>query len=109
MKFTFKPSPNYRNEQSTTHIMHVLTIALLCVFVFSAAWYGMRFSFAYGLRVILMGVCAVVAAVLTEAIYFKIMGSKNIMKDVSRSYGWVTGMIIVLITKIDVSYYAIFV
>ena len=46
MKFTFKPSPNYRNEQSTTHIMHVLTIALHCVFVFSAAWYGMRFSFA---------------------------------------------------------------
>ncbi len=56
-----------------------------------------------------MAVCAVVAALITESIYFKITGSKDIKKDVSRSYGWITGIIIVLITKIDVSYYAIFV
>ncbi len=109
MKFTFKPSPNYRNEQSTTDIMRVLTVALMCVLVFSAGWYGMRFSADYAIRIILMAVCAVVAALLTEAIYFKVIGSKNILKDISRSYGWVTGIIIVLITKIDVSYYAIFV
>lgn len=109
MKFTFKPSPNYRNEQSTTDIMRILTVALLCVLVFSAAWYGMRFGFAYAVRIILMAVCSVVAALLSEGIYFKVTGSKNILKDISRSYGWVTGLIIVLITKIDVSYYAIFV
>lgn len=63
----------------------------------------------YGVRVVLMTVCAIVAALLTEGIYFKITGSKDIVHDVTHSYGWVTGMIIVLITKIDVSYYAIFV
>lgn len=109
MKFTFKPSPNYRNELSTTDIMRVLTVALTCVLVFAASWYGMRYGIAYALRVILMAVCAIVAALLTEGIYFKMIGSKNILHDVSRSYGWVTGMIIVLITRIDVSYYAIFV
>lgn len=109
MKFTFKPSPNYRNEQSTTDIMRILTVALLCVLVFSAAWYGMRFGGAYALRIVLMAVSAVVAALLSEGIYFKLTGSKNILHDISRSYGWVTGIIIVLITKVDVSYYAIFV
>lgn len=109
MKFTFKPSPNYRNEQSTSDIMRVLTIALTCVFVFAASWYGMRFGATYAIRVILMGIDGIVAALLTEAVYFKVMKSKNIKNDVLHSYGWVTGMIIVLITKIDVSYYAIFV
>lgn len=109
MKFTFKPSPNYRNQLSTTDIMRYVTVALLCVVVYSAVSYGVQFGFQYGLRVVLMTLCAVVAALLTEAIYFKIIKSKNILKDVSRSYGWITGIIIVLITKIDVSYYAIFV
>ncbi len=109
MKFTFKPSPNYRNKLSTTDIMRYVTVALLCIVVYSAISYGVQFGFQYGLRVVLMTLCAVVAAVLTEAIYFKIIKSKNILKDVSRSYGWITGIIIVLITKIDVSYYAIFV
>jgi Na+-translocating ferredoxin:NAD+ oxidoreductase subunit D len=109
MKFTFKPSPNYRNKQSTTDIMRYLTIALVIVLAYSAVWYGIRFGAQYALRVVLMAVCAVVAALITESIYFKITGSKDIKKDVSRSYGWITGIIIVLITKIDVSYYAIFV
>lgn len=109
MKFTFKPSPNYRNAQSTTDIMRVLTIALVCVLVFSTAWYGMRFGASYALRVVLMTISAVAAALISEGIYFKIMKSKNILHDISRSYGWITGIIIVLITKIDVSCYAIFV
>lgn len=109
MKFTFKPSPNYRRELSTSDIMRVLTVALTCVVVFAACWYGMRYGVMYGVRVVLMTVCAIVAALLTEGIYFKITGSKDIVHDVTHSYGWVTGMIIVLITKIDVSYYAIFV
>lgn len=109
MKFTFKPSPNYRNKQSTTDIMCYLTFALVIVLAYSAGWYGFRFGAQYALRVVLMAACAVVAALITESIYFKITGSKDIKKDVSRSYGWITGIIIVLITKIDVSYYAIFV
>lgn len=109
MKFTFKPSPNYRRELSTSDIMRVLTVALTCVVVFAACWYGMRYGVMYGVRIVLMTVCAIVAALLTEGIYFKITGSKDIVHDVTHSYGWVTGMIIVLITKIDVSYYAIFV
>ncbi len=109
MKFTFKPSPNYRNQVSTSDIMRYVTEALICVVVYSAVSYGTQFGLQYAIRVVLMTVCAVVASLLTEAIYFKMIKSKNIWKDVCHSYGWITGMIIVLITKIDVSYYAIFV
>ena len=35
MKFNFKPSPNYRDGQSTGRIMGELTLGLLAVFAFS--------------------------------------------------------------------------
>ena len=54
-----------------------------------------------------MSVTAVVTALLTETAYFAFTGSKDIRHDVMHSYGWITAIILVLITKIDVSYYAI--
>lgn len=107
MKFTFRPSPNYRKTQSTTDIMRDLTFALCAVLLFSIIWYGESYGAAYALRVFLMALFAVIAAVGTEAVFFKIMKSKDIKHDVLHSYGWVTALILVLITKIDVSYYAV--
>ena len=107
MKFGFKPSPNYRSEQSTTGIMADLTICLLAVLAFAAVWYGMSYGFAYGLRVVLMAVFSTAAALATEAVYFKIIGKSP--KEVFHSYGWVTAIILTLITKINVSYYAVIV
>lgn len=107
MKFGFKPSPNYRSEQSTTSIMVDLTLCLLAVLTFSAVWYGVSKGFAYGLRVVLMAVFAVIAAEVTEAIYFKMIGKSP--KEIFHSYAWVTGIILTLITRINVSYYAVIV
>ena len=107
MKFTFKPSPNYRAEQSTSDIMRDLTIALLAVVVYAAVWHGVSYGAAYAVRVILMAVFAVAAALLTETAFYSIMKSEHVWKDVMHSYGWVTALIIALITKIDVSYYAV--
>ncbi len=107
MKFSFKPSPNYRSEQTTSSIMLDVTMCLCAILVFSIVWHGVNFGMQYALRVVLMAVFAVVSALLTEVAYFGFSGSKNVLKDVSHSYGWVTALILVLITKIDVSYYAV--
>lgn len=107
MKFSFRPSPNYRAKQSTSDIMRDVTICLLVVLTYSAVWHGVTFGGMYAARVILMAAFAVVSALLTEVAFYAIMKSKNIWKDVTHSYGWITALIIALITKIDVSYYAI--
>ena len=105
MKFTFKPSPNYRHPQSTTKIMGYLSVALGAVLLSSIIWYGVSYGLA--LRVVALTLTAVVTALLTEIAYFAFTGSKDIRHDVTHSYGWITAIILVLITKIDVSYYAI--
>ena len=104
MKFTFKPSPNYRVAQSTTDIMKYLTVALGAVLLTSIIWYGVSYGLA--MRVIMLTVCAVASALLTETAYFAFTKSKDILHDVTHSYGWVTAIIMVLMTRVDVSYYA---
>ena len=108
MKLSFHPSPNYRDPKSTSEIMRDLTICLLAVLLFSAVWYGVSYGAAYGVRVVLMAVFAVLAAECTEAICFRIQ-KKDVKTELKHSYGWVTALIIVLITKISVSYYAVIV
>lgn len=108
MKFTYKPSPNYRNTQTTSGIMADLTFCLLAIVVFAAIYYGVAFGAAYGFRVILMTLVSLAAALLTEAAYFKMRGY-DVKKEILHSYGWVTALILTLITRLDVSYYALFV
>ncbi len=107
MKYTFKPSPNYRNSLSTVEIMRELTVCLIAVLVFAVSWYWVNYGTAYALRVIMMTVVAVGSALATEAIYFKLCKKKDILTELKHSFGWVTALILVLITKINVSYYAI--
>lgn len=109
MKFTYKPSPNYRNTQTTSGIMFDLTMCLCAVTLFSAVYHGISFGAAYGIRVILMAALSVAAAVGTEAVYFRMRGIKDIKKELRHSYGWVTALILTLITRLDVSYYALFI
>lgn len=108
MKFTYKPSPNYRNTQSTGGIMFDLTMCLCAVVLFSAVYYSIAYGFAYGLRVILMTLVSLIAAIGTEAVYFRMRG-REVKKEILHSYGWVTALILTLITRLDVSYYALFV
>ena len=107
MKFSFKPSPNYRSEQTTSGIMRDVTLCLLAVLTFAIVWYSVSYGTAYGLRVFLMALFAVIAAEVTEIIWFKATGKD--WKEIFHSYGWVTALILVLITRLNVSYYAVIV
>lgn len=69
MKFNFKPSPNYRDGQSTGRIMGELTLGLLAVFAFSLYYYFTNFSASYGLRAILLMITAIVSACGTEILW----------------------------------------
>ena len=109
MKYTFKPSPNYRTTQTTSGIMADLTGCLCAILVFSAVYYGVAFGAVYGIRVIGMAAVSVLTALASEAVYFKVTGSKDIKTDILHSYGWVTALILTLITRLDVSYYAVIV
>lgn len=106
MKFNFRPSPNYRRELTTDSIMADLTAALLAVAAYAIVTYWANYGMSYGIRIIIMLVVAVACALATEAIYYKAT-KKDVKKELLHSYGWVTAIIIVLITKINVSYYAV--
>lgn len=108
MKFSFHVSPNYRDTKSTSGIMKDLTLCLLAILTFAAIWYGVSYGVNYGIRVIMLAVCAVVSAIVTETIYFKMI-KKDVGHGLTHSYAWITALIIVLISKVDTSYYAIIV
>jgi electron transport complex protein RnfD len=84
-----------------------VTFCLLAVLLFSIVWYSVSYGAMYGLRVFLMALFAVIAAEATEVIWFKATGKD--WKEIFHSYGWVTALILVLITRLEVSYYAVIV
>ena len=106
MKFTFNPSPNYRNEKSTPGIMRDLGLCLLAVLLYGVIYYSAAYGARYGLRVILLACDAVVAALATDAVFFKIRKSEDIIKDMKSSFSIITALILVLISRIDTSYFA---
>ena len=107
MKYTYKPAPNYRNKQTTSGIMLDLTICLLVVLAASVYYYATAYGMDIALRAIGMTAASVVAALVTEFVYFKMMKTENVVQAILHSYGWVTAIILTLITRIDVSYYAL--
>ncbi|MBR2762412.1 MAG: RnfABCDGE type electron transport complex subunit D [Solobacterium sp.] len=105
MKLTFKPSPNYRNKQSTLLIMRDLTMCLVAVLLYSIIFYSAKYGASYGLRVVIHTVIAVGCALACDAVFFKIM-KKDIKTGILSSFSWVTALILVLISRIDTAYYA---
>ena len=106
MKFTFSPSPNYHNSKSTSEIMKDLTMCLLAVTLYSVIYYCGSYGASYGLRVVLLMADAVACALITDALFFKVM-KQDIVSSIRTSYSWVTAIILVLISRIQVSYFAI--
>lgn len=106
MKLSFKPAPHYRSPQSTTSIMRDVTACLLAVLVFAVVYYTVAYGVNMGLRVVLLALTAVVAACATEAIWFKAT-KQDVMEGLKSSYGWITALILTLISSINVSYYAL--
>lgn len=108
MKLSYKASPNVRSAQSTSGIMKDLTLCLAAVSVFAIVWYGTSYGAAYGLRVLGMLVSAVVTALACDAVWFKV-SKQDVKHSIASSYSWVTAMILVLISPIKASYFAIIV
>ncbi|MBQ7888613.1 MAG: RnfABCDGE type electron transport complex subunit D [Erysipelotrichaceae bacterium] len=106
MKFTFKPSPNYRQPQSTQSIMFELTLGLLVVFGFSVGYYAMAYNISYALRALGLLAVSVVCALATEAIWCKVL-KLNVKDHMQSSFPWVTAIILTLMCRIDISYYAL--
>ena len=106
MKFTFNPSPNYRNEQSTTSIMIDVLLCLLAVDLYAVIYYWAAYGAQYGLRVILLTLAACVSALATDAVYYKVL-KKDVIKEVRSSFSLITALIIVLISRINTAYYAV--
>ncbi|MBR4455044.1 MAG: RnfABCDGE type electron transport complex subunit D [Solobacterium sp.] len=106
MKLTFNPSPNYRNEKTTTGIMTDLALCLLAVLFYAVIYYCAAFGPQYGLRVVLLACDAVIAALATDALFFKFTKKADLKKEMLSSYSCITALILVLISRIDTSYYA---
>ncbi|MEG0176966.1 RnfABCDGE type electron transport complex subunit D [Anaerorhabdus sp.] len=106
MKFTFKPSPNYRDKQSTHSIMMELALGLLVVFGFSVYYYFTEFGSQYGIRAIGLLATALVAAYATEAIWYA-FSKKNVAKEIKNSFPAITAIILTLMVSINTSYYAL--
>lgn len=106
MKFTFKPSPNYRDGLSTGRIMGELTLGLLAVFAFSLYYYFTTFGAAYGLRAILLMITAVISACVTE-ILWAVFTKKDIVNQLKNSFPWVTAIILTLMCPLGIDYYAL--
>ena len=106
MKYSYNASPNYRAKRSTDNIMFDITLGLLVVLIYACIWYGLNSGWNYSVRIVCMALVTTITAILTEAIYFKVM-KKEVGHTLKHSYVWVTALIITLITKINVSFYAL--
>ena len=105
MKLIYKPSPNYRSGQSTSSTMKDLTLCLLAVVVFATAWYSTVMGAAYGLRVIGLTLTAIMTALICDALWAKCT-KQDVKSFILSNYSWVTALILVLISQLRVSYYA---
>ncbi len=108
MKYTFKPSPNYRDELSTGRIMMELTIGLLLVFGVTLVYYftNADMGVAYAMRAILLMVTAVVTACTTEIIWC-LATKKDVLSSLKHSYPWVTGIILTMMCQVNIGFYGL--
>ena len=96
MKITLKrTSPNYRQKLSTPRIMRDLTIAILAIVIFSL-YYFSTVGTDYLIKAIEIYAVALVAAALTEAIFFAVSKKKNVLTEMRYSFGWVTALLFAL-------------
>ena len=81
---------------------------LLAVLVFAVIYYCGAYGASYGLHIVLLTACSVIAALCTDAVYFKAT-KRDIRRGILTSYSWVTAPILTLISRVSVSYYGMIV
>ncbi len=107
MKIEFKrTTPSYRNIRSTQQIMFEFTIALF-VIIICALVYNFSLGINYGIKVITMLLTSLISTYMCEALYFRLVEEKNIMKALKNSFGYVTAILFALILPIGTPHYVI--
>ena len=115
MKYIFNVSPNLRSKMSTQRIMRELTFGLMIVFAFSLVYYQQAYSMEYALQALKLMLASVVTALVTE-IGWAFFMKKDAKFDVhyvltflNGSFGWITAIILTLMTPISIRPYALIV
>ncbi len=106
MKFTFRTSPNYRNELSTKRIMAELTLGLLVLSLFSVFYNFTYHGAAYGTQAVMMLLTAVLVSVVVEVLW-AVGLKKDIVKHLMGSFPVVTALIFVLMCPIGTPLYVV--
>ncbi|MHC1734244.1 MAG: RnfABCDGE type electron transport complex subunit D [Erysipelotrichaceae bacterium] len=106
MKFTFRVSPNYRDQLSTGRIMRDLTIGLGVIYAFALAYYFTQYSSNYGIHALGLMATSLIVAFFTE-VAFAYFTKKKVKTHLLGSYPWVTAIILTLMVPIATSYFAL--
>ena len=109
MKFTFRPSPNYRQPLSTQRIMLELTIGILVVLGYNVGYYFVAVGPEYGWHALAMILTALVVSILTESLWAIFYAKKNVFKYLSQSFPWVTALLYVGMMGVNKPLYVIIV
>ena len=107
MKLKYRVSPVLKDSTHSTHrIMIELTICLLILFAFGAAYNGVTSGSDYAIHAVLMLVSAVGSGLVYESLFALIL-KKPIGKYLKDSFSWVTSIILVLMLPVNTGLYAI--
>jgi len=109
MKFTFRPSPNYRQPLSTQRIMTELTIGIALVLAYNVGFYFINYGAEYGWHALAMILTALVVSVAIESLWAIFYAKKNVFKYLSTSFPWVTALLFVGMMGINKPLYVIIV
>ncbi len=106
MKFSFRVSPNYRDQLSTGRIMRELTLGLAVIYAFALYYYFTSYGSAYGIHAIILMAVSLIVAFATEAAWCFFV-KKNIGTFLLGSFPWVTAIILTLMVPITTTYFAL--
>lgn len=115
MKYIFNVSPNLRQPMSTKRIMGELTFGLLVVFAFSLVYYSQAYNMDYAVTAIKLLFASVLTALVTESVWAYIMRKDRkfdlayIKEFLGGSFGWITAIILTLMTPISIRPFALIV
>lgn len=115
MKFIFNVSPNLRQKMSTQRIMRELLIGLLIVFAFSLVYYQQVYGMDHVLQAVKLMAASVATALVTEVVWSYFLKKDRafdlayVREFLSGSFGWITAIILTLMTPISIRPYALIV
>lgn len=104
MNYKFRFSPSIKTKRSTSQIMFELLVALLVVLAFSLAYYQMEYGTNYVIHILILLAASLASAYVVEVGY-AFVTKKDIKNHLSSSYPYITSLILVLISSVNVQVY----